>query len=115
MSSQVNVSQIGYGTIDPGFEVDVFSWTTTESSYNKERKRASFFTAIPDPLIPVGNAGTVEFDGISQVEITRVWNMVRTTIDANFKDHHVFQCNATVLNSGQQTCAFELLQAETNN
>lgn len=115
MSHQVNLSQIGYGTIDPGLTVEVFSWTTSESAYNTERKRASYFTAIPDPWIPLGGAGSVEFEGICQVEIPRVWNLVRTSIDNAGKDHHVFQCNAAVLNSGSQTTAFELLQAETNN
>jgi len=115
MSHEVNLSQIGYGTADPGVSWDIESWTTSENGYNTERKRSSFFTVIPDPMIPLGNFGTIEWEGISQMEITRVWNLVRTTIDANGHDHHVFQCNATVLNSGDQTTAFELLQAETNN
>ncbi|HEY4902018.1 MAG TPA: hypothetical protein VIH89_00960 [Candidatus Sulfotelmatobacter sp.] len=109
MSSQVNVSQIGTGTSDPGEEWEVYSWTTSESEYNKERKRARFFTVVPDPNV------RVEVEGIVQMEITRVWNMVRTTIPPNFKIVNVLQWNVAILNSGAQISAWELLQAETDN
>jgi hypothetical protein len=110
MSSQVNVTQIGSGTMDPGDSYEVYSWTTTEKDYNKERKQASFFTVVPDPLL----YGRIEIEGVSQMEITREWNMVRTTI--NFPTvSHVLQVNVEVLNSGLQTSAWELLHAETDN
>jgi len=114
MAHGVNITQIGSGTSDPNVAWDVEYWTTSESDYNKWRKRARFFTVVPDPLIPVPG-GTLEYDGITQMEITRVWNMVRTTIDADFKEHHVFQVNAEILNSGSGTTAWELLEAETDN
>jgi hypothetical protein len=111
MSSQVDVSQIGTGTLDPGAGWEIFSWTATESDYNKERKRGRFFTVVPDPLVD----GRIEIQGVVQMEITRVWNMVRTTIPANFKISNVFQWNVEVLNSGGQNTSWELIQAETNN
>jgi|ERR1700722_2131445 hypothetical protein len=109
MSNEVNVSQIGSGTLDPGEGWEVHVWTGSESEYKKERKRARFFTVVPDPDV------RVEINGIVQMEITRVWNMVRTTIPPDFKIVNVLQWNVAILNSGGQISAWELLQAETDN
>jgi hypothetical protein len=120
MSNEVNIKQIGYGTLDPGFAIEMYSWTTSESAYKKQRKQARFFTVVPDPLLPSvpPGGGYIENDeGIVQMEITRVWNMVRTTVTggANWTVDHVLQWNVALLNSGQQTASWELLQAETDN
>ena len=111
MSAELNVNQIGYGTIEAGETYEVYSWTTTTSQFNSARKRARFFTASPDPLIGGHLNATTDI----QVEITRVWNILHETVDVNFKVSNVFQVNVAVLNSGGGTATFELIEAETNN
>ena len=82
MSQELNLDELGYGSLDPGWTVEIYRWTTSEQSYSEHRRRARFFTAIPDSVIPLGDFGTIEFfPNVVQVEITRQWNMVR--VDEN--------------------------------
>jgi len=112
MSNEVNISEIGFGTLDPGVGLEIYNWTSSEAEYNERRRKVRFFTIAPDPLIPIGDVGTIEFvPGVSEMEITRIWSTVWTGVN----DDHAYQWNVAVRNVGQQTTAWHLLQAETDN
>jgi hypothetical protein len=112
MSQELNLAEIGYGSLDPGWSVEIYTWTTSEQSYDTHRRRARFFTAVPDSQIPLGDIGTIEFyPNVVEVEITRTWNMVR--VDEN--GGHVLQWNVAMLNPGGSTTGYHLLEAESDN
>jgi hypothetical protein len=110
MSNEVNVSEIAYGTLDSGVELEIYHWGSS-GSYDAQRKRGRFFSISPDPAIPF-DGGTIEFvPNKVDLQITRVWNTVWTGDD----ESHVFQSNIAVGNIGGSTSAYHLIQAETDN
>jgi hypothetical protein len=111
MSNEVNVTEILFGVLDPQVEVELYVWGDN-NSYDKQRRRARFFSISPDPLIPLPGIGTIEMvPGQVDFQITRVWNTVWTAED----DSHIFQSNIAFANVGNSTSAFHLIQAETDN
>ena len=114
MSNELNVQETFYGTLDPGVEIELYRWDT---DYDTHRKRASCFSVAPDPAIPLGGGYTAEFaPGKVDLQITRVWNTVWTAPAVPGQNlQHTFQWNVALKNIGDQTAAYHLLQAETDN
>ncbi len=112
MSNEVNISQLAYGTLDPGFWVE---WYIPRPDYEAARKKVASFTVVPDPVVggvdiaPVGE--WINMD----LEITRIWNTVWETGTPQGNIEHVFQRNVRITNPGAQQTAYELLVAETDN
>jgi hypothetical protein len=112
MSNEVNISQLAYGTLDPGFWVE---WYVPRPNYDAARKKVAFFTIVPDPVIggtdiaPVGSSINMD------LEITRTWNTVWETGFPDGSIEHVFQRNVRINNTAGEPTAYELLVAETDN
>jgi hypothetical protein len=111
MSNEVNISQLAYGTLDPGWWVE---WYVPRPNYDAAKQKVAFFTIVPDPVI-----GGIEIIGVGEtvnrdLEITRSWNTVWSTGTSKGIDH-VFQRNVRITNPGSLTAAYELLVAETDN
>jgi hypothetical protein len=111
MSNEVNVTEIFYGVLDPGLEIELYFWGDN-NSYNKRRHKARFFSISPDPEIPLKSGGTLELTpDVLNFEITRVWN----TVWVSPEDDRVFQSNLSIKNLGTSTAAYHIIQAETDN
>ena len=109
MSNELNVNEIAYGRLDPGEPVEIYYWN---SDYGKHSRRASFFSVAPDPEIPFGGDVSIMVNpGKVDLQITDVWNTVWT----NLKNQNTFQWNVRIINIGNQTSAYHLIQAETDN
>ena len=111
MSNEVNISQLAYGTLDPGLWVE---WYLHRPNYDAAKHKAAFFTVVPDPAV-----GGIEliFVGetiVRDLEITRTWNTVRSIGLANGIEHQ-FQRNVRIFNPAGESTAYELLVAETDN
>lgn len=113
MSNEVNITEIAYGTIDPGVPpLEFYYWTSGENEYNQVRVKARFFTVEPDPWLPLGDIGVVEFEPSQMnLELTRTWATVWVGADGS----HSFQRNAAIQNIGDFTSAYHILLAETDN
>lgn len=109
MSNEVNIVETAYGTLDPGFWVEIYDWS---GNYDATRVKARFFTVEPDPWIPLGDGILIEFQPDKlDLEITRTWATVWVGADGS----QTFQRNARIENIGTSTAAYHLLRAETDN
>jgi hypothetical protein len=111
MSNEVNITQVAYGTMDPGVSIE---WYLPRPDYDEARRKVAAFTVVPDPVI-----GGIEIAVLGEtthidLDITRVWNTVWSTGTERGIDH-VFQRNARVSNTAGVSAAYELLLAETDN
>jgi hypothetical protein len=109
MSSEVNVNEVFYGTIDPGFVVEFYDW---EGSYNSSKKRAWSYNVAPDPWIPIPVLGKYEvYPNQYDLQITALW----TTVWVDEAGNPTFQRNARMENIGGSTCAYHMLRSESDN
>jgi hypothetical protein len=119
VSNQVNIFEMAYGTLDPGVPpIEIYNWTTDEADYNRARVKARFFSVIPDPWIPIPGAPGVSVEVLPSkldLEITRTWVTVWASDDGSPTGAHSFQRNVQITNVGDETTAYHLLRAETDN
>jgi hypothetical protein len=113
VSNEVNISELVYGTLDPGLWVE---WYLGRPYYDQARRKVAFFTIVPDPAIPFGDGVTIEIaPGHVDMEITRTWNTVWSSLKPDNSIDHAFQRNVRIANPADQTSAYHLLVAETDN
>lgn len=113
MSNEVNIVETAYGVIDPGYSLEIYDWS---GDFEETRKKARFFTVVPDTEIPIGDGIYEEYapefgDALVNLEIIRTW----TTVWVHPDHTHTFQRNVAIKNIGPATTAFHLLRAETDN
>ena len=109
MSNEVNIVEIAYGTLEPGWWVEIYDWS---GNYDATRVKARFFTVAPDPLIPIAPGIMWESTPTKlDLEITKTW----ATVWVDAKGDQTFQRNARIENIGTDTAAYHLLRAETDN
>jgi hypothetical protein len=116
MSNEVNIVEIAYGTLDPGMPpIEIYNWTADEADYNRAKVKARFFSVIPDPWIPIAGGSFEVLPSKLDLEITRTWITVWAWDDGSEFGAHSFQRNIQIANVGEETAAYHLLRAETDN
>jgi hypothetical protein len=108
MSNGLDITEVSVGIIQPGEILTIFYWA---GEYNKVRKKARFFTVVPDPFVDIGTGVVFVEPSQTDMELTRSWATV--WLDEN--GNPTFQRNATFTNSSDQTATYHLLLAETDN